>query len=615
MITKKEYNKRVLFKYFLYSIGIVFSVFLLLFVFRLTNLDTFFAGMEYKTFDMRQKTISSNKTTNKDIVIITVDNPSYEYLVNKYGEWPMPRSVYANIAEYVESQKPAAVAFDFMFVNSMKSSKANDVALVEKFKQYDNLYTAINFDYIDEQIRKSEDLPEKISVNVKNDSKINLKNPDMVFTNCRMILQDIIDATDKIGHINLLREEDGIARHVSPIVYYKGKFYPHLALKVGINYLSKKENIDVKNIYIDKKSNLIIGERKIQLNPQGAVTLNWYGQSGENNPLSFKYIPIWKLEKLANGEPLQGDDELSKDFFKDKIVYIGVSATSMYDIKSTPTDRTMPGVELHTTFINNLLDNSFIRHTSLATDLAVTLVLSVLIGVIVLRFNSTIIASLTSLTITILYVLLTIWLMKAFNLWIGIVMQIMFILFTFIGVYLVKYIRKSRDFEHTYKLATTDGLTELYNHRYFQEQMLQNIETSKRYGTEFSLILIDIDFFKKFNDKFGHQSGDAVLKQVAQTLKKNVRTTDIVCRYGGEEMSVILTNTKKEVAVQIAQKLCDAVAERIFDLANNQKEHVTISLGVAAYPQDGETSQDVIECSDKGLYKAKENGRNQVGVV
>ena len=287
----------------------------------------------------------------------------------------------------------------------------------------------------------------------------------------------------------------------------------------------------------------------------------------------------------------------------------------MYDIKSTPTDRTMPGVELHTTFINNLLDNSFIRHTSLAMDLAVTLVLSVLIGVIVLRFNSTIIASLTSLTITILYVLLTIWLMKAFNLWIGIVMQIMFILFTFIGVYLVKYIRKSRDFEHTYKLATTDGLTELYNHRYFQEQMLQNIETSKRYGTEFSLILIDIDFFKKFNDKFGHQSGDAVLKQVAQTLKKNVRTTDIVCRYGGEEMSVILTNTKKEVAVQIAQKLCDAVAERIFDLANNQKEHVTISLGVAAYPQDGETSQDVIECSDKGLYKAKENGRNQVGVV
>jgi len=145
--------------------------------------------------------------------------------------------------------------------------------------------------------------------------------------------------------------------------------------------------------------------------------------------------------------------------------------------------------------------------------------------------------------------------------------------------------------------------------------MILNIETAKRYDSNFSLILIDIDFFKKFNDKFGHQSGDAVLKQVAQTLKKNVRSTDIVCRYGGEEMSVILSNTKKEEAIHTAQKLCNAVAERIFDLANNQKEHVTISLGVSTYPQNGETSQALIEYADKGLYKAKENGRNQVGMV
>lgn len=105
----------------------------------------------------------------------------------------------------------------------------------------------------------------------------------------------------------------------------------------------------------------------------------------------------------------------------------------------------------------------------------------------------------------------------------------------FTAVYIAKYILKSRDFEYQYALATTDGLTELYNHRYFQEQMIHNVETAKRYNSEFSLIIIDIDFFKKFNDNYGHQSGDAVLKQVAQILKKNVRATDIACRYGGEE--------------------------------------------------------------------------------
>ena len=615
MITKKEYNKRVLLKYFVYFFGVVLGVCLLLKIFEITHANTFFESIEARSFDMRQKTISANKTANPNIVIVTVDNPSYEYLVNKYGEWPMPRSVYADIAEFIEQQKPAAVAFDLMFVNSMKSSKSNDNALADKFKKYDNLYTAINFDDTDEQIRKAEKLPDKLKVNVQDKSIFKNIKKNINYSNCRMILREIINNTSKIGHINLIREEDGIARKVNPFVSYKGDYYPHLALKVGLDYLNRTENIDTKNFVIDKNSNLVIGKRLIPLDMQGSIILNWYGKSGQWNEKSFTYIPLWKLEKLAYGEKLADEESLNAEYFKDKIVYIGVSATSMYDIKSTPVDKNMPGVELHTTFINNLIDNNFIKRVPIGADIAITILVSLIIGFVVLRFESVVVASMTSVVISAIYLFLTILAMQYFNLWISVTLPIAFALFTFIGVYLVKYFRKSRDFEHTYKLATTDGLTDLYNHRYFQEQMLQNIETAKRYGTEFSLILIDIDFFKKFNDKFGHQSGDAVLKQVAQTLKKNVRTTDIVCRYGGEEMSVILTNTKKEVGIQIAQKLCEAVSERIFDLANNQKEHVTISLGVAAYPQDGETAQDIIECSDKGLYKAKENGRNQVGII
>ena len=143
--------------------------------------------------------------------------------------------------------------------------------------------------------------------------------------------------------------------------------------------------------------------------------------------------------------------------------------------------------------------------------------------------------------------------------------------------------------------------------------MRMQIENSKRYETEFSLIILDIDFFKKFNDTFGHQAGDAVLRQVAQTLKRNVRATDIVCRYGGEEMSIILPNTGKDVAYSTAEKICKRVSDNKFRLIGDKEVTVTISLGVSTYPYDGNTASELIEAADKRLYNAKHNGRNQVG--
>ena len=133
--------------------------------------------------------------------------------------------------------------------------------------------------------------------------------------------------------------------------------------------------------------------------------------------------------------------------------------------------------------------------------------------------------------------------------------------------------------------------------------------------TNFSLILIDIDFFKKFNDKYGHQAGDAVLKHVAKTLKSSVRSEDLVCRYGGEEMAIILNNVNKEIAIKTAQKICDAIASRNYELTPEITVNITISLGVASYPDNGKTPEELIEYADKGLYKAKENGRNQVGLL
>jgi diguanylate cyclase (GGDEF)-like protein len=205
--------------------------------------------------------------------------------------------------------------------------------------------------------------------------------------------------------------------------------------------------------------------------------------------------------------------------------------------------------------------------------------------------------------------------MEIANLWIPVVNPMILIVFAFAISYLAKYIIKSRDFEYQYKLATIDGLTELYNHRYFQDTLRNQIEISRRYNQPFSLIIIDIDFFKKFNDTYGHQAGDAVLRQVAQTLKKNSRSTDYVCRYGGEEMSIILPNTNAADALFNAKRICKAVEEKTFHLNAHDTGNVTISVGVATFPDCAETAQDLIEQADKGLYYAKEHGRNQVGVI
>ncbi len=600
-------KNKIILKYLLYSVYIIITIALLLTVLGQPHIRNFFVNIENQTFDVRQNLISNYKKVNKNIAIISVDEASYEYILDKYGEWPLNRGIYADMVEFLQTQKPAVAAFDLMFVKSMKSAHNDDLKLAKSISKYDNVLTSINFDNQEFSLRKPVDLPDYLKANVQNDGDIDF-SPE-TFTNCRAILSEIIDSTPNIGHINLIREDDGIARSIPPFVVYKGDFYPHLALKVGLKYLQKTENYSTNDFKIDKNGQIQLKNRTIPVMKNGSVILNWYGQSGLNNPKSFEYIPFWKVEKTMYGE----ENLVPKDFFKDKIVYIGTSATSLFDLKSVPTDKIFPGVEIHTTFINNLLDNNFIKRASFHVDIIVSLLLGLMVGLVTLRTKSTVISSLFTVLAAIIYVIFATLLMFYFDYWIAVIMPVLSMAVVFTAVYIAKYILKSRDFEYQYALATTDGLTELYNHRYFQEQMIHNVETAKRYNSEFSLIIIDIDFFKKFNDNYGHQSGDAVLKQVAQILKKNVRATDIACRYGGEEMALILTNTGNKDAHVTAQKICDTVAKKVFKLANDVETHVTISLGVSTYPMNGQTPQELIKYADECLYNAKENGRNQVG--
>lgn len=171
---------------------------------------------------------------------------------------------------------------------------------------------------------------------------------------------------------------------------------------------------------------------------------------------------------------------------------------------------------------------------------------------------------------------------------------------------------KRRD-EQLKAMASTDGLTGLYNFRYFKTELDKAVRNAGRYGRPVALIMADVDHFKHYNDTNGHANGDQCLKKVAEVFMKSVREVDIAARYGGEEFAVILPETGLDGALVLAERLRAKLEKEIIPFEELQPSGgLTLSLGVASCPQDASDSQALIEAADKALYKAKEKGRNKV---
>jgi len=163
--------------------------------------------------------------------------------------------------------------------------------------------------------------------------------------------------------------------------------------------------------------------------------------------------------------------------------------------------------------------------------------------------------------------------------------------------------------ERVKQLAYLDGLTGIFNRRFFELRIADEIERARRYGTGMAVIMADIDQFKRLNDEFGHLLGDEVLRQVSSLFHQNLRKIDVVCRYGGEEFALLLTQTSAQQAVRVAEKLRKLVEEWQFP---GVPRTVTISAGVAVFPDHGAARDDLMRSADNALYCAKQTGRNRV---
>ena len=170
-------------------------------------------------------------------------------------------------------------------------------------------------------------------------------------------------------------------------------------------------------------------------------------------------------------------------------------------------------------------------------------------------------------------------------------------------------IQNARYFEKVRQLAYIDGLTGIFNRRYFEMRMAEEVERAQRYENQLSVIMIDIDNFKKLNDEFGHLLGDEALRQVSAIFAQNLRKVDIACRYGGEEFVILAPQTSGDHAHAVAEKLRKVVEGWSFP---GVPRPVTITAGVSSFPANGRTRDELVKAADEALYLAKQHGRNRV---
>ena len=177
-------------------------------------------------------------------------------------------------------------------------------------------------------------------------------------------------------------------------------------------------------------------------------------------------------------------------------------------------------------------------------------------------------------------------------------------------------IENSQLYEMIRHKSHTDSITNLWNHGFFQDQLSKELQQAKEKNEPLCLVMMDIDNFKKLNDTYGHQNGDIVLKELAGILKESARENDYPCRYGGEEFSLILTNMGKKDGHTIAERIRQKIEGYVFpNFSPDVNLKVTMSVGVASFPEDAQTKEELIALADKAMYIAKFSGKNQTSLA
>ncbi|MBL7157165.1 MAG: CHASE2 domain-containing protein [Candidatus Omnitrophica bacterium] len=541
-----------------------------------------FKRLEFLTLDYRFL-LRQPKPMAHDIVFIDMAEDS----VKAIGRWPWPRSWHATITKALSDHRAKAIAFDVIFTEHQGG--IDDAAFAEAMKEAGTVYLPFMFNL------KSQDIKEIY------------KGKDIA--SISWPIEPLKENTRGTGFINAAVDEDGILRRIPLAVNYKNTQFYQLGFKIACDSLGLRDKDII--FYPDKHSIILKkpdGDIKIPLDENNELILNWRNKWGKAFK-HFSYIEVIKSYALL-GEGKK--TPINLDNLKDKICIIGLTASGLIDIKSTPIDNSYPAVGVHATVIESILNNNFIHTTTrfvnmiiiFLVSIGVTLWLSGLrpLNGLYLAITCLVVYALFSAAIFVFYNIATVTFYPLFAIVISYGLTATY-------TQALQAIERAQLFTE----ATLDGLTHLYNVKHFNlllEAEFKNVSLYR--NRRLSIIMADLDNFKNLNDTYGHQAGDTILREIANIMKSKCRQLDVVARYGGEEFIIMLVGAGKGWTLGIAEKIRTAVETQQFTF-KGESYSTSLSIGVVEYSNE-KTKEELIEKADKALYKSKRDGKNRVSV-
>jgi len=558
-------------------IGLVVSTVVLV-VFLYNGLENF----ELVTLDQRFK-FRPGRPTDETIAIIEISDDSIEAI----GRWPWPREWHATLLSILKRYGARLVILDVIFDN--ESTPSQDIVLREAIRSAGNVYLPFVFQF------KEGDLP------IRDRSSDNVRN--IIYP-----LREFLDVCKGSGHVNVAPDVDGVLRYTPLVIEYKDRFYSQIALKALVDYLGAEDrDIVVKPGRHLTLKNTTLGDIRIPVNSDNEMLVNWAGPwEGTFRHYSYIDIIVSHREMLNNEKPRIDLNEL-----RDKICMVGLSASGLYDIRPIPLEPSYPVVGMNANIINNVLKGDFMRKVPKVVDIFFIYLMGILITFLISKSRFIRGAVYTAIAIF-CYIVVSFLVFVILGRWITVVYPVVAMLTSLIGVTLYNEVLLALEGKKYLDLSTKDGLTKLFNIRHFNEILARefNISSGKRRIRKLCLVMADVDYFKEFNDRYGHQVGDLVLRRVARMFKAQMRSHDVVARYGGEEFIMMLPGTGIESARHIAERIRKRIESTPLK-RHNKTYNITVSLGVAML-EDENTKEELIGKADKALYLAKQSGRNRV---
>jgi diguanylate cyclase (GGDEF)-like protein len=489
---------------------------------------------------------------SQDIVIIMVDDESFRVLDKK---WPWRRAMFAYLIDKLKPYQPKVMAVDFSFVGESEQ-KIDDELLIQAMSYSNNVILASYISPKGEYIAP---------------------------------WKKIADSAWAFGFINKPRDRDFFIRSARAAMFsQKGEIIDY---SFEVKILAKYLGTNPKEIAYDGK-NINIKNFSIPLTKNGTLPINFRLKFNQ-----FKCIPFWQVL----------NSNLHPDTFKDKIVLVGSTNEIVHDIYYTPLG-IMPGVVINANELLMLLNKDFIKDAPYWLEFLVMCIFVFLVTIITYRAKKPLLILLSAVGLILLFWGVCILLLTR-NIRIDCFGPAFMMALCYVGISVFKYFKLVLENINLRTLAITDELTGLFTYRYFEVYLNNELERSKRYNLPLSLVIMDIDHFKKVNDTYGHETGNTVLRAIAEVFRKNSRKADLLFRYGGEEFCIILTHTLKGGGFSYAEKMRHKIEELRFTGEKNLR--VTSSFGIASFPEvNAQTIKDLINAADTALYKAKGSGRN-----